>query len=197
MTVRKDYHPPPSAYSLDTRMPDAVPNDPLRELAAYEQTPHYRDRIDCDRRPIDHVHADKAIIDGSVEPNPNAVDHANSWRFRDELAGMQPVVVVGSDRDPDRRRLIRITAFVDVADYDRAVSADAWSRSDVNAAALLQYLAGNLNDDVVHAKTIDVRKPVPLHGHRVICKDGYYRAYCVDCRLRSGQRITFDKTPCR
>jgi len=181
---------------------EGPPSNPPRHVAAYERCDHYDDRVSDPRRPITHERADEAIRNGRVEFNP--ADRPHSWRFMLNKSGCDIAVAVGKDREPGRDRLIRITGYVDVTDFEQATRAGKWKHEDVHVAALLQYLVGQIDDrnggvdeSMPHPKHIDVTEPVDYRGHRIIKKSGFYRALCVDCYAKSAHKTGFEGRPCR
>lgn len=162
---------------------EAVPASPARDPDHYDDTPHYRERVSCDRRPIVRADAHEAIRSGSVVENP--AERPNSWRFVRTFDGMRIAVAVGEDRMLPK--LVKITAYVDVVDAVEAWSSARWSQDDVMVAAMLQSLTG---EDVpgFDPMRIDVTDPVPYHDHRLIWKDGFHDAYCITCGRSSNRK---------
>lgn len=169
-----------------------VPKSPPRYPGDYDDTPHYRDRVTCDRRPITKGLAREAVQRGDVDSNPEP--RPNSWRFVNEVGGMRVAVVVGEDKY--RPTLSKITAYVDVVDAAEAWSSERWSNDDVYVAALLQRLVGE-HVPGLRPVRIDVTDPVPYHGHRLIWKDGHTDPYCIACRRRGRTKDEWEDRSCR
>jgi hypothetical protein len=172
--------------------PTGVPPSPPRLPDQYDDTPHYRKRVGCDRRPITERDARKTIQSGDVGPNP--VDRPHSWRFTRTVDGMRIGAVVGEDKH--RPTLVKITAYVDVTDARVAWSSNRWSNDDVMVAAMLQRLVG---EHVPHLPPvrIDVTDPVLYHGHRLIWKAGFHDAYCIRCDRSSNRKDEWVDMACR
>lgn len=166
-----------------TTEPNGVPSDPPRLPGDYDDTRHYRRRVECDRRPVTRGECAKAIAKGDVVSNP--VDRPRSWRFVRDVDGMRITVAVGEDKRLPK--LVKITAYVDVVDASTAWSSSRWSTDEVMVAAMLQELAGEAVDGL-DARRIDVDESVPYHEHRIIWQDGFTDAYCVDCGRRSSSK---------
>lgn len=173
--------------------PDVVP----RTFDAYHEPNHVADRFECDRRPIERAYAGAAIATGDVEGNPIERD-GRSWRFRLRMDGCD-VVVGCADAREYFRDFVVLTAYVDVVDARAAWSSSAWSTEDVNTAALLQYLKGDVPvaDSGLHPKRIHVTDPVDYGGHRVINKNGYSVPVCVDCGLETTDGDRYKRRSCR
>lgn len=170
-----------------------LPESPPRLPGYYDDTPHYRDRVDCRRRPVTEADAKRAIRRGDVVPNP--ADRPNSWRFVNDVDGMRITVAVGEDRKLPT--MVKITAYVDVVDPGAAWQSDRWSPDEINVAAMLQALTG---EDV---PGYDVRRivvdddPVPYHGHRLVWNDGYQEPFCLSCQRSSVHGAEWEDAPCR
>lgn len=174
-------------------VPPVVP----RTIDAYHEPPHVRERFGCPDRPISRGLAADAIEHGSVEANPIARD-GRAWRYRLHIDGCDVVVGCADAREPYRDFVV-LTAYVDVVDARAAWSSAAWSPEDVNVAALLQYLKGDVPvaESGLYPKRIHVDTPVDYHGHRLINKNGYNLAVCVDCGHESNDGDDYNRRSCR
>ena len=174
--------------------PPVVP----RTIDAYHEPNHVRERFECGRRPIDRGLAPRAIEVGDVEGN--AIDRdGRTWRYRHRVDGCD-VVVAAADANEPFRDFVVLTAYVDVVEAGTAWASDTWSKVDLHTAALLQYLkdAGKTIDEAgLRPKQIHVTDPVDYDGHRVINKQGYSLAVCVDCGRESSNGDDFKRRSCR
>jgi len=179
-------------YMATTNDATGVPKSPARDPDHYDDTPHYRERVTCDRRPITGGDAHEAVRSGSVVENP--ADRPNSWRFVRESDGMRVAVAVGEDKWLPK--LVKITAYVDVTDAREAWSSPRWSNDDVMVAAMLQRFVG---EHVPHLPPvrIDVTDPVPYHGHELIWQAGHTDAYCLVCERSSNRKDEWADMKCR
>lgn len=176
-----------------TSPPPVVP----RRLSACHEPDHVRSRFADDRRPIDRDRAEEAVAEGTVEANHIARD-GRTWRYRHRVAGCDVVVAVADATEPYRDFVV-LTAYVDVADAGRAWASGTWSNDDLHTAALLQYLkdAGKTVDDAgIHPKQIHVTDPVDYVGHRVINKQGYSLAVCIECGHESNDGDDYKRRGC-
>jgi hypothetical protein len=167
-----------------------------RTLHGYLKPRHVRERFADPRRPITSGLAADAVRRGTVEGNP--IDRStDAWRFRHGVEGCDVVVGAAEAREPHRDYVV-LTAYIDVADARVAWSSTAWSNEEVNTAALLQYLKGDkpVADSGLHPKRIHVTDPVDYHGHRLINKNGYSMAVCVDCKFESEHGDRYNSRPC-
>lgn len=167
-----------------------------RSLHGYVRPDHVRERFADPRRPITRGLAEDAVREGVVEGNP--IDRStDAWRFRLRVEGCDVVVGCAEAREP-HRDYVALTAYVDVADARAAWSSNAWSKKELNTAALLQYLKGDkrVADAGLHPKRIHVTDPVGYHGHRLINKNGYSMAVCVDCKHESEHGDHYKRRPC-
>ena len=173
--------------------PPVVP----RTIDAYHEPNHVRERFECPRRPIDRGLAARAVEEGDVEGNPIARE-GRAWRFRNRVDGCD-VVVGAADAREFYRDFVVLTAYVDVVDARKAYASTAWSNDDVNVAALLQYLKGDvpIAESGFHPKRIHVDDPVDYGGHRIINKNGYNLAVCVDCGRESDDGGEYKRRGCR
>lgn len=171
--------------------------EPPRDMAFYEPTDHFHDRVECDRRPVELAHAAAAVEAGRIEDNPVDRDVVE-WRFRQELDGIDVVVPAGRPKHGGRGFRI-FTCYADLADARVAIRSNMWSRDDVHVAALLQYLNGerDTRNAGLHANRIHVTETVPYHGHRIINKDGYSLAVCVDCKHETNDGQDYRELSCR
>lgn len=175
--------------------PDHARNPP-RDFAAYDPTEHFDSRVACDRRPVNRSLAVAAVEYGAVEGNPVDRD-VDEWRFRRRLDGIDVVVPAGiSKHDGVTPRVF--TAYADVADARIAIQSGTWSRRDVHTAALLQYLQDErpVVDGHLHPRRIHVTDPIRYRGHLIVNKEGYERAFCLRCKLKSDDADRFDDCRC-
>jgi hypothetical protein len=174
--------------------PPVVP----RRLSACHEPKHVRSRFADDRRPITRDRAEEAVAEGVVEGN--AIDRdGRTWRYRHRVDGCDVVVAVADATEPFRDFVV-LTAYVDVAEAGRAWAGDTWSKVDLHTAALLQYLkdAGKTVEEAgLRPKQIHVTDPVDYDGHRVINKQGYSLAVCVECGHESTDGDEYKRRSCR
>jgi hypothetical protein len=177
-----------------TSPPPVVP----RTLSACHEPDHVRSRFEDDRRPITRDRAEDAVAEGAVEKN--AIDRdGRTWRYRHRVAGCDVVVAVADAIEPYRDFVV-LTAYVDVADADTAWASGTWSDDDLHTAGLLQYLKNTgktVGDAGLHPKRIHVTDPVVIGGHRVINKEGYSLAVCVECGHESNDGDDYKRRGCR
>jgi hypothetical protein len=173
--------------------PPVVP----RTIDAFHEPRHVDERFGCPRRPIDRGLAADAVEHGAVEANPIARD-GRSWRYRYRVDGCD-VVVGAADAREHFRDFVVLTAYVDVVDARAAYASRTWSNFDVNVAALLQYLKGDVPvaESGLYPKRIHVTDPVEYHGHRLINKNGYNVPVCVDCGFESTDGDAYKRRSCR
>lgn len=174
--------------------PPVVP----RRLSACHEPKHVRSRFADDRRPITRDRAEEAVAEGVVEGN--AIDRdGRTWRYRHRVDGCDVVVAVADANEPFHDFVV-LTAYVDVAEAGRAWAGDTWSKADLHTAALLQYLkdAGKTVEEAgLRPKQIHVTDPVDYDGHRVINKQGYSLAVCVECGHETHDGDEYKRRSCR
>lgn len=172
----------------------SLPSAPTREFGEYDPSGHFRDRMSCDRRPINTSLARVAVGQGTVEENPVDRD-TPKWRFRHRIDGCDVVVGAAECREEAGKNIL-LTAYVDVADARVAQMSSTWSKADVHTAAMLQYLGGDKHVGHLPPVDVDVTDPVHYHGHLLIWKDGYDEPFCLSCKDTSDDGGLWDRRYC-
>jgi hypothetical protein len=173
-----------------------VPTVVPRSIGQYHKPPHVRNRFDDGRRPITEALAEEAIAAGTVEPN-HIDRQGRTWRYRHRVDGCDVVVGAADATDPYHDHVV-LTAFVDIADANTAWASDTWSVDECQAAALLQYLQGDkpVESAGLSPKAIHVEDPIDFGGHRLINKNGYSLAVCIDCKHESNDGHEYKRRGC-